>query len=57
MSSSAISHGADDDATTRRRNAALVVLMISGSTTLQLIQLALKNGAAGFVTKTGNTDD
>jgi DNA-binding NarL/FixJ family response regulator len=36
---------------------ALVVLMISGSTTLQLIQLALKNGAAGFVTKSGNTDD
>ena len=36
---------------------ALVVLMISGSTTLQLIQMALKDGAAGFVTKTGNTDD
>lgn len=36
---------------------ALVVLMISGSTTLQLIQLALKNGAAGFVTKSGNTED
>ncbi len=35
----------------------LVVLMISGSTTLQLIQMALKDGAAGFVTKTGNTDD
>jgi len=35
----------------------LVVLMISGSTTLQLISQSLQAGAAGFVTKSGNTDD
>jgi len=35
----------------------LVVLMISGSTTLQLISQSLNAGAAGFVTKSGNTDD
>lgn len=35
----------------------LVVLMISGSTTLQLISQSLSAGAAGFVTKSGNTED
>ncbi len=35
----------------------LVVLMISGSTTLQIIQQALNAGAAGFVTKSGDTEE
>ncbi|MEI7514038.1 MAG: response regulator transcription factor [Betaproteobacteria bacterium] len=35
----------------------LVVLMISGSTTVQIIQQALNAGAAGFVTKSGDTQE